>query len=61
MGEKTVVEPEGDSNEGTAPGFEVPLRMLIPIGIAALMVIVLGLGNSFIVNGILKTTVMGVL
>ena len=61
MGEKTVVEPEGDSNEGTAPRFEVPLRMLIPIGIAALMVIVLGLGNSFIVNGILKTTVMEVL
>lgn len=61
MGEKTVVEPEGDSNEGTAPGIEVPLRMLIPIGFAALMVIALGLGNSFIVNGILKTTVMGVL
>ena len=61
MGEKTVVEPEGDANEGTAPGFEVPMRMLIPIGIAALMVIVLGLGNSFIVNGILKTTIMEVL
>ena len=41
--------------------FEVPLRMLIPIVIAAAMVIALGLGNSFIVNGILKTAVMGVL
>ena len=61
MGEKTVTEPESDAHEGTAPGLEVPLRMLIPIGSAALMVIALGLGNSFIVNGILKTTVMGVL
>ena len=61
MGEKTVKEPESDAHKGNEPGFEVPLRMLIPIGIAALMVIALGLGNSFIVNGILKTTVMGVL
>ena len=55
MGEKTVKEHDN------MPGPEVPWRMLIPIGIAALMVIALGLGNSFIVNGILKTTVMGVL
>lgn len=61
MGEKTVTEPEMDAYEGTESGLEVPLRMLIPIGIAALMVIALGLGNSFIVNGILKTAVMGVL
>ena len=56
MGEKTVTEPDD------MPGkLEVPMCMLIPIIIAAAMVIALGLGNSFIVNGILKTTVMEVL
>ena len=56
MGEKTVTEPDD------MPGkLEVPMCMLIPIIIAAAMVISLGLGNSFIVNGILKTTVMEVL
>ena len=35
--------------------------MLIPIVSAALMIIALGLGNSFIVNGILRTTIMEVL
>lgn len=68
MDEKTVTEPDKTATSAVpaAPEAkrakpEVPLRMLIPIGIAALMVIALGLGNSFIVNGILKTTVMGVL
>ena len=65
MGEKTVTEPDKTATsavpEAKRAKPEVPLRMLIPIGIAALMVIALGLGNSFIVNGILKTTVMGVL
>ena len=62
MGEKTVEEPAVlVAPEAKREKPEVPLRMLIPIGIAALMVIALGLGNSFIVNGILKTTVMGVL
>ena len=72
MGEKTVIEPDAKIQDGNVSGpevpgrpvtgkFEVPLRMLIPIVIAAAMVIVLGLGNSFIVNGILKTAVMGVL
>lgn len=62
MGEKTVEEPAVPvAPEAKREKPEVPLRMLIPVGIAALMVIALGLGNSFIVNGILKTTVMGVL
>ena len=62
MGEKTVEEPAVlVAPEAKREKPEVPLRMLIPVGIAALMVIALGLGNSFIVNGILKTTVMGVL
>ena len=62
MGEKTVEEPAVPvAPEAKREKTEVPLRMLIPVGIAALMVIALGLGNSFIVNGILKTTVMGVL
>lgn len=68
MDEKTVTEPDKTATSAVpaAPEAkrakpEVPLRMLIPIGIAALMVIALGMGNSFIVNGILKTTVMGVL
>lgn len=62
MGEKTVEEPAVlVAPEAKREKPEVPLRMLIPVGIAALMVIALGMGNSFIVNGILKTTVMGVL
>ena len=62
MGEKTVEEPAVlVAPEAKREKPEEPLRMLIPVGIAALMVIALGLGNSFIVNGILKTTVMGVL
>ena len=62
MGEKTVEEPAVlVAPEAKREKTEVPLRMLIPVGIAALMVIALGLGNSFIVNGILKTTVMEVL
>lgn len=39
---------------------EVPLRMLIPLFIAAAMVLLLGLGNSFIVNNVLEITVMEV-
>ena len=65
MGEKTVSEPAAPEEYygyGKLTGkTEVPLRMLIPIVSAALMIIALGLGNSFIVNGILRTTIMGVL
>ena len=41
-------------------GREVPLRILIPVFIAGVMVVLLGLGNSFIVNNILEITVMEV-
>ena len=41
-------------------GKEVPLRMIIPVVIAAAMVVLLGIGNSFIVNDVLKITVMEV-
>ena len=65
MGEKTVSEPAAPEEYygyGKLTGkTEVPLRMLIPIVSAALMIIALGLGNSFIVNGILRTTIMEVL
>ncbi|MBQ4650297.1 MAG: monovalent cation/H+ antiporter subunit D family protein [Firmicutes bacterium] len=39
---------------------EVPLRMIIPVVIAAVMVVLLGLGNTFIVNNVLEITVMEV-
>ncbi len=65
MGEKTVSEPSSQEEsllQGKTPSrTEVPLSMLIPVLTAALMVIALGLGNSFIVNGVLRNTVMGVL
>ena len=41
-------------------GKEVPLRMLIPVFITAAMVVLLGLGNAFIVNNVLEITVMEV-
>ena len=41
-------------------GKEVPLRILLPVLIAGVMVVLLGLGNSFIVNNILEITVMEV-
>lgn len=43
------------------PGREAPLRMLIPMCIAAAAIIALGLGNTFIIDKVLKISVMGVL
>ena len=57
MEEKTSKE-NGNVNTKV---LELPWQMILPLLVCAVAIIAIGLGNSFIVNNILSTTVMEVL
>ena len=57
MEEKTAEE----NGNVKSKSLELPWQMIIVMLICVAMIILLGLGNSFIVNNILSTTVMEVL
>ena len=50
-----------DNGNVKSKSLELPWQMMIVMLLCVIMVIVLGLGNTFIVNNILSTTVMEVL
>lgn len=58
MGEKQVKEKDTSTN--IKKKLEVPWQMIVPMLIVIIAVISLGLGNAYIVNGILKTTILEV-